>query len=391
MSIYHNTAPGNTSQPRKDQEDVSTTIKMSPGKLRSDGERTPLRLDPFIMGGAGFSYQLVNEPDKAPVVDILETAFDSGVRTIDTSPYYDPSELILGAALAHPRITQKYRRDDYTLMTKVGRIAADHFDYSPQWIRSSVERSLMRFKTTYLDVVFCHDVEFVSIDEAVEAVGTLFELVQKGCVKHVGISGYDLNVLSRVASLVLQAYGQPVDVVQTWAQLTLQNTRLETFGIPLLKSAGVKVVCASSPLAVGLLSSRGVPVGGLGDWHPAPAGLRLLAQRAAKIIESEGDSTAALALRYAIRKAAALSSSDVQISTISGVASLEEITSNINSARQVLGPDLEACLGKSGGMADTNLEQRDDYHARVVREVLGEWVDYDFSRPNQSTDATTLP
>ncbi|KAH6613856.1 NADP-dependent oxidoreductase domain-containing protein [Boeremia exigua] len=351
---------------------------MSPGKLRFNGERPPLQLDPFIMGGAGFSYQLVSEPDKAPVVDILEKAFQSGVQTIDTSPYYDPSELILGAALSHPRISQKYRREDYTLMTKVGRITSNHFDYSPQWIRTSVERSLERFNTTYLDVVFCHDVEFVSIEEAVTAVGTLFELVQQGSVKYVGISGYDLSVLSRVAGLVLETYGQPVDVVQTWAQLTLQNTRLETYGLPLLKDAGVKVICASSPLAVGLLSSRGVPVGGLGDWHPAPEGLRLKVKQASELIESQGESTAALALRYAIRKASALSNPDVRISTISGVASLEEITMNVQTARQVLGDSLKH-PGMKDTTVDTQLEKQDNDRAQLLREHLGSWLDHDFS------------
>lgn len=365
----------------KYQETGPIFSSMASEKLRSESERPPLRLDPFIMGGAGFSFQIVNEPEKAPVVDILEEAFESGVRTIDTSPYYDPSELILGAALSHPRITEKYRREDYTLMTKVGRISADHFDYSAQWIRSSIERSLQRFKTTYLDVVFCHDVEFVSVAEAVNAVGTLFELVQEGLLRYVGISGYDLNALSRVAFLVMQKYNQPVDVVQTWAQLTLQNTRLETYGLPLLKSAGVKVICASSPLAVGLLSSKGVPVGGLGDWHPAPTGLRLQAQKVARLIDSMGDSTAALALRHAIRKAVALSTPEMQISTISGVTSLEEITMNVRIARQVLGNHLDARgEDKDGSSADQQLEQRDNERSIAAREILGKWIDYDFSR-----------
>lgn len=352
---------------------------MSPGTLLSGAKRPALKLDPFIMGGAGFSYQLVNEPNKAPVVDILETAFDAGVRTIDTSPYYDPSELILGNALSHPRITQKYRREDYTLMTKVGRITSDHFDYSAQWIRNSVRRSLQRFNTSYLDVVFCHDVEFVSTEEAVEAVATLFQLVQEGLVNYVGISGYDLDVLSRVARLVFQTYGQPVDVVQTWAQLTLQNTRLQSYGLPLLKAAGVKVVCASSPLAVGLLSSKGVPVGGLGDWHPAPEGLRLQAQLASKIIESQGESTADVALRYAIRKAVALSSPEIQISTISGVASLEEIVMNIGTAREVLGDNLRSHLSFKDTTMNARLEEQDSDRAQIVRDVLGHWVDHDFS------------
>jgi D-arabinose 1-dehydrogenase len=360
---------------------------MSPGKLHTGGEKPPLKLDPFIMGGAGFSYQLVNDPSEAPAVEILETAFDSGVRTIDTSPYYDPSELILGAALSNPRITQNYRREDYTLMTKVGRIAANDFNYSPQWIRSSVERSLQRFNTTYLDVVFCHDVEFVSEAEAVEAVGTLFELVEQGGIRYVGISGYDLDVLSRIADLVLQTHGQPVDVVQTWAQLTLQNTRLETYGLPLLKAAGVKVVCASSPLAVGLLSSKGVPVGGLGDWHPAPEGLRLQVRQASRLIESRDESTAALALRFAIRKATALSSPELQVSTITGVASLDEIKMNVSTARQVLGDGLGSRSTKKDAVVDANLNQQDELRFQIVRNVLGKWLDYDFSTQKLAAEA----
>lgn len=332
------------------------------------------------MGGAGFSYQIVNKPNEAPVVDILLKAFEAGVRTIDTSPYYDPSELILGAALSDHRITERYHREDYTLMTKVGRIAAQHFDYSPQSIRSSVTRSLDRFQTTYLDVVFCHDVEFVSLGEAVEAVGTLFQLSSEGIVRHVGISGYNLNVLSQVASLVLETYGLPVDVVQTWAQLTLQNTRLETFGLPAFRAAGVRTVCSSSPLAVGLLRSRGVPVGGLGDWHPAPEGLRIQVKKAAEELEAAGESISALALRFAIRKAVSLSTPELQICTISGVATLEEIVDNVITARQVLGNDLEKYTGKDENIytADRKLEQRDKERCELVRDILGTWIDFDF-------------
>lgn len=348
----------------------------------SEGGRRALRLGPFIMGGAGFSYQIVNEPNKAPVVDILLKAFDAGVRTIDTSPYYDPSELILGAALSDHRITERYQREDYTLMTKVGRITAQHFDYSPKSIRNSVTRSLDRFKTTYLDVVFCHDVEFVSLREAVEAVGTLFQLSKEGVVRYVGISGYNLDMLSQVASLVLETYRSPVDVVQTWAQLTLQNTRLESFGLPAFRAAGVRTVCSSSPLAVGLLTSKGVPIGGLGDWHPAPEGLRIQAKKAAKELEAIGEPMSALALRFAIRKAVSLSTPELQICTISGVTTVEEIVSNVTTAREVLGNDLEEYTGKNEHVytADTELERRDRERFALVRNILGTWIDYGFAK-----------
>ena len=49
-------------------------------------------------------------------------------------------------------------------MTKCGRYGTykENFDYSPSTIRRSVERSLARLHTTYLDVIYLHDVEFVA-------------------------------------------------------------------------------------------------------------------------------------------------------------------------------------------------------------------------------------
>jgi D-arabinose 1-dehydrogenase len=112
-----------------------------------------------VMGGAAFSTQLHPDPTSLPVRDIIKHALKVGVRTFDTSPYYGPSEWLLGDAFSHPDVASNYDRSEIILMTKVGRIAALEFDYSPQWIRQSVERSLDRFKTSYLDVVFCHDIE----------------------------------------------------------------------------------------------------------------------------------------------------------------------------------------------------------------------------------------
>lgn len=46
-------------------------------------------------------------------------------------------------------------------MTKCGRFGANKFDYSPDAIRDSVQRSLERLQTDYLDTVYLHDTEFV--------------------------------------------------------------------------------------------------------------------------------------------------------------------------------------------------------------------------------------
>ncbi|KAG9549343.1 Aldo/keto reductase, partial [Aureobasidium melanogenum] len=218
-------------------------------------------ITPIVMGGAAWSHQLNPDAKTRPIIPVILKAFEQGIRTIDTSPYYEPSEKILGKALADPSIADKYSREDYFLMTKVGRIASEQFNYSPAWVRESVERSLQRFQTGYLDVVFCHDVEFVSDDAVVAAIATLWEFVAVGKVRYVGISGYPIEKLVRVARLCKEKLGKPVDIVQNWGQLTLQNTKLRTQGLEALALAGIAVVCSSSPLNIGLLRAQGVPIG----------------------------------------------------------------------------------------------------------------------------------
>lgn len=350
-------------------------------------------LPPLIMGGAGFSYQLHPSPQTLPVLDIIKSAFAKGLRTIDTSPYYEPSEELLGAALSSPEITNTYSRSEFQIMTKCGRIAADHFDYSPEWIRTSVERSLQRFGTTYLDVVFCHDVEFVSVAEAVAAVGTLLTLKSEGRVKHVGISGYDLGALINVARSVLATHSRPVDVVQSWAQLSLQNTRLEHYGLPALRAAGVQAVCNASPLACGLLRSGGVPVGKLGDWHPAPSGLRDASQRASVWVDARGQTLASVALQFAVVRAQRSAMPGFCVSTITGISTLSDLDQNVATVTKVLDTaadpqdGAQAVTGQfllPGASLNGKAAEAAGPLFDGVRQILGEWIDYDFSSPAQA-------
>lgn len=353
--------------------------------------KTQLRLPPIIMGGAGFSYQLHPQPDQIPISKIIRRAFDLGIRAIDTSPYYEPSEQLLGQALASSEVRDKYSREDYILMTKAGRISAEEFNYSPEWIQKSVARSLSRLVTSYLDVVFCHDVEFVSCQQAVEAVGALFELKRQGQIRFVGISGYSIESIVRVAQKVRQVYNQPIDVVQNWAQLTLQNSRLETVGIPALHAEGVAVICNSSPLATGLLRSTSVPSGTLGDWHPSPAGLRAAVREASDWVESQGSTLANLAFRFSIARATKISSSgkNTRVHTIVGVSSISDIEDNVRATTAILRRSMPlsnepATAEKVNVLALTEIqedvEQRDLVLCQGVRRILGDWVDYDFEK-----------
>jgi D-arabinose 1-dehydrogenase len=342
---------------------------------------------PMVMGGAGFSYQLHRNPETLPIRELISRAFQLGITAIDTSPYYEPSEQLMGAAINSPDIKQRWPRESYILMTKVGRIVVDQFDYSPAWVRKSVLRSLERFRTSYLDVVFCHDVEFVSREEAVVAVGTLFDMVDEGKIKQVGISGYNIETLIGVARESRLRYGRSISVVQAWAQLTLSNTKLLTQGLAAFEILGISTICASSPLAIGLLREGGVPTGALGDWHPAPPALRERAADVAQWTRQKGHSLASLAVRYAVDTALQYSTSNLSISTIVGISTMSDLESNVKSAQQVFRrrsypglPSHAIINAYIDGGGDERVSVTEDKELYMgVRKRFGEWMNYDLS------------
>lgn len=256
-------------------------------------------LPPLVFGTATFNTQY-NHLDKLDTVGLVQKALEFGIRAFDTSPYYGPSEELLGAALDTPFVHENVPREHLFYITKCGRIAGDEFDYSPPWIRQSIRRSLERLRTTYLDIVYCHDVEFVDEDEVVEAVKELRRIRDEdGTVKYVGISGYPLPVLCSLAARVLVETGEPLDAVMSYANFTLQNTTLATYGMQQLKAAGVDVVPNASPLGMGLLRRAGPPVAGQGDWHPAGPGVRAAVRRASEFCDRHGERIEVIAIRYA--------------------------------------------------------------------------------------------
>ena len=119
---------------------------------------------------------------------ILRRALSLGITLIDTSPYYGNSEILLGKAL-RAVWSEGWSREGMFICTKVGRVKLDEFDYRPEWVRSSVQRSFERLGVQVLDVVYCHDVEFVTTREVLAAMSELFKFKDEGTVRYVGISG----------------------------------------------------------------------------------------------------------------------------------------------------------------------------------------------------------
>ena len=134
-----------------------------------------LAASPIIYGTSAFA-QLYNPIKSHWPAEACQRAIDLGINTFDTSPYYGNSEHVLGKALLS--ISSTHPRSTYYLSTKIGRygLKKAEFDYSRKRVRESVQESMRRLHTDYLDIVYAHDVEFVSVDKAVEAVDELFRL-----------------------------------------------------------------------------------------------------------------------------------------------------------------------------------------------------------------------
>ena len=253
-----------------------------------------------------------------------------------------------------------------------------------------MQRSLQRLGTRYLDVVYCHDVEFVTASEVLIAVQEVRRIRdEEGTIKYVGISGYPVPLLCELAELVLEKTGEPLDAVMSYANFTLQNTTLMSEGIERLKRAGVSVVPNASPLGMGLLRSKGVPMGGKGDFHPAPRELRARVMEAAKYVQQRGDKLEVAAIRWALerwaRDAATVGGVGAIGISVMGVSNLEELEETMRVWNSVL--DGLPVPGRKVGQANAewSLGWRKEIEALAtgIWDILGDFKDYCWASPDE--------
>ena len=125
-------------------------------------------------------------PDDAEALQLLALARDLGINLIDTAPAYGRSEERLGPLL-------RGQRQDWVIVSKVGEEfegGVSRFDFSPEHTRFSVERSLKRLETDFIDLVLVHsDGNDLAILRDSGVYETLAELKQAGKIRAFGLSG----------------------------------------------------------------------------------------------------------------------------------------------------------------------------------------------------------
>lgn len=172
------------------------------------------------------------------MIRIIRQAYEDGVTLFDTAEVYT-NEKLVGEAL-------EPFREDIVLATKFGISMSDGeqiVDANPEGIRKSLEGSLKKLRTDYVDLYYLHRVD---INTPIEVVAeTMKELHKEGKIKHWGISEPGVETLRRAHKVF------PVTAVQSEYSMMYREREEDLF--PVLEELGIGFV-PFSPLAKGFLT-----------------------------------------------------------------------------------------------------------------------------------------
>lgn len=297
--------------------------------------RSALKVSPLCLGAMMFG----GETDEATSKRIIDKAFDQGVNFIDTADVYHAgrSEEIVGRALGE-------RRDSWVIATKFGYPTAqgpNEQGQSRKWIIQSVEASLKRLGTDYIDILYFHRALLdAPLEEGVRAVG---DLIRQGKVRYFGLSNFRGW---RIAEIVRLADQLGIDrPVASEPLYNMVDRTAEVEQLPAAAHYGIGVV-PYSPLARGVLTGKyakdSAPPpdsrAGRGDKRIQQTEWRseslAIAQQVAAHAEARGTTSIAFALAWVLKN-------KLVSSTIAGPRTEAHWDSYIQALNLQLGPEDE--------------------------------------------------
>ncbi|NWB96773.1 aldo/keto reductase [Pseudomonas gingeri] len=299
--------------------------------------RSALKVSPLCLGAMMFG----GETDEATSRRIIDKAGASGINFIDTADAYHAgrSEAVVGRAIAE-------QRDRWVLATKFGYPSSatagpNEQGQSRKWIMQSVEASLKRLGTDYIDVLYFHRaLTDAPMEEGIRAVG---DLIRQGKIRYYGVSnfhGWRIAEMVRIADqlgIERPVVSQPL--------YNLVNRTAEVEQLPVAGNYGLGVV-PYSPLARGVLSGKYAldappPAdtrAGRGDkriqqteWRPESLAI---AQTIARHAAERGTTSVAFAIAWVLKNS-------LISSAIAGPRTEAHWDSYMDSLELELGPDDE--------------------------------------------------
>lgn len=242
--------------------------------------------------------------DQAESEATIHRALELGINFLDTAQLYGPltNEELVGHAV-------KGRREEYVIATKFARrtdtatpgdlSTLGPLDGSADHVKSSIDGSLKRLGTDYVDLYYQHRVDpKVEIEETV---GAMAELVEQGKIRHIGLSEAAPETIRRAHAV------HPITAVQT--EYSMWTRDPEDGVLPTCRELGIGFV-PYSPLGRGFLSGRfkGPEDLDAGDFRRSgprftgenlDANLKLVA-KVEEIAEEKGITPAQLALAWVL-------------------------------------------------------------------------------------------
>lgn len=216
---------------------LMTTVTLG----KSDIVVYPIGLGTNAVGGHNLYPNMLDEEQGKNVV---RTALNQGINMLDTAYIYGPerSEELTG------EVMKEYNREDIVLATKgahkfVGNEVV--MDNSPTFLKQSVEDSLRRLQTDYIDLYYIHFPDQDTPKD--EAVGALKELKDEGKIRSIGVSNFTLEQLKEANK---DGY---VDVVQ--GEYNLLKREAEDSFFPYTEKENITFI-PYFPLESGLLAGK---------------------------------------------------------------------------------------------------------------------------------------
>jgi aryl-alcohol dehydrogenase-like predicted oxidoreductase len=238
---------------------------------------------------------IYGDVDEQQSLRTIQHALDLGITFIDTADIYGRgySERLVGRAItAH--------RSQVILATKFGGGGGTGRG-RPEYVRQSIDGSLERLGTDYVDLYYLHRVDPTTPIE--ETVGAMADLVQAGKVRYLGLSEAAPETIRRAQRV------HPISALQTEYSLFSRDPEAEI--LPLVRELGIGFV-AYSPLERGLLTGAITQASDLdpSDWRlnvPRFQGENLehnlaLVARLRELADAQGVSPAQLALAWLLHQ-----------------------------------------------------------------------------------------